>query len=119
MNYNNFLNKQIITKDNNLGIVISFDNEHIVIKLNNLIKTYNPDIAFKTKYLTFKNPKYQKLIDIDLIEKDIAIAKSKQEIEEIRKQHFHRLKSINQTYRRMFIKARKLKMLFGGDYDYQ
>lgn len=55
MNYNDFLNKQIINKNNETGVVLSFDKEHIVIKYSADVKMYSSDIAFRTGFLTFKN----------------------------------------------------------------
>lgn len=118
MNYNDFLNKQVVNKYNELGVVLSFDNEHIIVKYPNDEKTYNPDIAFKTGFLAFKNKSLKRLIDQDLLDKDIAAKKKEEELAENHRKHLARRKKVNETYKRMHAKNRMLLTLFGKDFIY-
>lgn len=118
MNYNDFLNKQVVNKNNELGVVLSFDNEHIIVKYPNDEKTYNPDIAFKTGFLAFKNKSLKRLIDQDLLDKDIAAKKKEEELAENHRKYLARRKKVNETYKRMYAKNRMLLALFGKDFIY-
>lgn len=118
MNYNDFLNKQIINKNNETGVVLSFDKEHIVIKYSADVKMYSSDIAFRTGFLTFKNKNLKKLIEQDLLEKDIAAKKKEEEQAENHRKYLARRKKVNETYKRMCAKNRMLLALFGRDFIY-
>ena len=66
MNKEQFLNKEIINKNNERGLVVSFDDEHIVIKYENEERTYCPDVAFKNKSSSIKRFKEQSKKDKNL-----------------------------------------------------
>ena len=118
MNYNDFLNKQVANKNKQVGVVLSFDNEHIIVKYPNDEKTYHPDIAFKTGFLTFKNKSLKRIIDQDLLDKDIATKKKEEELAENCRKYLIRRNKVNETYKRMYIKNRMLLALFGKDFIY-
>jgi len=118
MNYNDFLNKQVVNKNNELGVVLSFDNKYIIVKYPNDEKTYNPDVAFKTGFLAFKNKSLKRLIDQDLLDKDIAAKKKEEELAENHRKYQARRKKVNETYKRMYEKNGMLLALFGEDFVY-
>ncbi len=118
MNYNLFLNKQIINKNNETGIVLSFDKDHIVIKYPLNTKTYNSDVSFRTGFLSFKNKDLKQLIDQSLFNQNIEAKKKEQEIIEVNKKYFARRKKVNETYKRLCKKNKMLLALFGRDFIY-
>ena len=46
--------KKVVNKNNEVGVVLSFDNDHIIVKYPNDEKTYKPDIALKQVFLLSK-----------------------------------------------------------------
>ena len=118
MNYSNFINKQIINKNNQIGTVISFDKEHIVIKYDSSEKTYNPDIALKNGFLTFIDDELNQLIKEDLDHKEIII-KEKEEIKKSNNQKCTaRRKQIRKMFKDLYKKYKLLQSLFGYDFIY-
>ncbi len=81
----------LMIRNNELCVVLSFDNEHIIVKYPNDEKIYNHDIAFKTGLLAFKNKSLKRLIDQDLLDKDIG-AKKKEELAENHEKYLTRRK---------------------------
>lgn len=114
MDYANFINKEVINKNNEVGIVLMFDDEHIVIKYPSETKTYNPDVAFKTGYITFKNKELKQAISQDVAQKnEIAIRKEKDNQSLLLKKKIAR-----KTYSMLLRKAKYLQILFGSDFVY-
>lgn len=118
MNYNDFINKQVINKNNEIGIVLSFDEINIVIKYPSEEKTYSPDVAFKTKFLIFKEDKLKNLIDQELHKKDVETQEKQNQIADFEKKYLIRKKKINETYDKLVQKNRTLLSLFGNDFIY-
>lgn len=118
MNYKNFLNKQVVNKNNEVGVVLSFDSDHIVIKYLSDEKTYYPDTAFKSGFLTFKSKRLKQLIDQDLLNKEIANKKKEKELAEKHKKYNTKRTTVNKIYKRLCAKNRILLALFGNDFIY-
>ncbi len=118
MNKEQFLNKEIINKNNDVGVVISFDDEHIVVKYQNEEKTYCPDVAFKNKYLSFLDDSLNYLVDKELLNKEESEQLHEKVAQNNHKIAVNRLKKINELYKKMSMKNQVMKCLFGGDFQY-
>ena len=118
MNYCDFLNKQIINKNGDTGVVLSFDKDHIVVKYPFGEKTYSSEVTFKVGFLTFKNKNLQRLIDQELINQEEATKKKEEEISENHKKYLLKRKRVNLTYARLCKKYNMLLFLFGRDFIY-
>ena len=118
MNYKQFLNKKIINKNNEQGIITFFDDEHIKVKYLEKETTYSSEISFKNKYLTFIDTKLQSLIEEDLLKKENKRLQKEKAFEENNKIVIKRNKTILEQYRKLYQKNRILHCLFGRDFDY-
>lgn len=117
-NYQEYLNKPIINKNNESGVLTSIDNEHTIIKYVNYEKTYCTSIAFKNGFISFLDSHLQECITQELNEIE-AKEKAKEEvIDKNNKACLERFKKIDQTYKRLCEKNSVLLTLFGGDFIY-
>ena len=96
MNKEQFLNKEIINKNNERGLVVSFDDKHIVIKYENEERTYCPDIAFKNKFLSFLDNSLNLSFYEDLSIKEELKLQHEKEAEANRKIVINRSKKIKE-----------------------
>jgi hypothetical protein len=118
MNYKDFINLPITNRENESGVVISFDEGSIVIQYQETVKKYHPSVAFRNGYITFNDLKVQEIISRHLLELE-SIAKVKLDINAINLQKFIIKKDkVNKIYRRLEEKNRALKELFGSDFNY-
>ena len=118
MNFNEFINKEVITIDNQLGIVTSIDKEHLVVKYLEIEKTYNTEIVFKNKYLKFTNLELNEKID-DFINKKVdADIKEKKLFEDNKNASITRQHKVNALYKKISMKYYFMKTLFGSDFKY-
>ena len=116
--YTEFLNKEVINTNNERGEVIAFDKDYIVVKYSDSTKTYNSELPFKNKFLSFLDNRLNKLIEEDLENKEI---KQKEKDDEIKKSHqkvIIRRQKINELNQKIELKYRQLKKLFGPDFIY-
>ena len=118
MNKEQFLNKEIINKNNERGLVVSFDNERIVIKYENKEITYCPDVAFKNEFLSFLDSSLNLLINEDLSIKEELKLQHEKEAEDNHKTVINRSKKINKLYKKISAKNATLQSLFGRDFKY-
>ena len=118
MNKEQFLNKEIINKNNERGLVVSFDDEHIVIKYENEERTYCPDVAFKNKFLSFLDSTLNILIEEDLNQKEEQRLQHEKEVADNHRKVVNRSKKINELYKKISAKNNTLQSLFGRDFQY-
>ena len=118
MNKEQFLNKEIINKNNEKGVVIFFDDEHIVVKYQNEEKTYNPTVAFKNKFLSFLDKSLNLLIDKELFNKEESKVQQEQVAQNNHKIAINRYKKINEHYKKIARKYSIMQSLFGSDFRY-
>jgi hypothetical protein len=119
MNYNQFINQEVINSNNETGIVIRFDDEHITIKYQNGEKTYNRYIAFKNKFLMFKTDFLNKEIDEDLLLKDL-IDEEQKKLEQLKQEKYkNKVQKVKNCFNKYYYKEKALKNLFGSDYEYK
>ena len=118
MNKEQFLNKEIINKNNEKGLVVFFDDEHIVIKYETEEKTYFPEVAFKTKFLSFLDTTLNFLIEEDLKVKEEDRAQREKQVAENHRKSVVRTKKINELYKKISAKNSALQSLFGRDFQY-
>ena len=118
MNYNQLINKEVINKNNQKGVVVSCDSQYIVVKYQNEEKTYNPDIAFKSKFITFTDDNLNRLIEGDLSDKAKVDNYNQELIETIHKSVVTKNKKILDYYDKISEKNGVLQVLFGGDFLY-
>ena len=62
MNNEQYINQLVIDYKGEKASIVSLDDEHVVIKQNNELITYNTQIAFKNKALVFVNEELNKLM---------------------------------------------------------
>lgn len=118
MNREQFLNKEVINKNNQKGIVISFDDKYIVIRYQDEDKIYVPDPAFKNGFLSFTDDNLNSLINDDLQCKKIAEEQKEKELEKIKKEAIQRIQRINEINDKLIRKWFDLQKLFGEDFIY-
>ena len=118
MDYTLFINKEIINKNNIKGIVISFDKEHIVIRYESDEKTYNPDIAFKSKFLSFVDDSLNTLIEENLFNKEQEQIQKEVTAKDNRRKAVNRTKKVREMYTKLERKNRMMMSLFGRDFLY-
>ena len=118
MNYKDFLNAKVVNKNNEEGVVLAFDKEHVVVKYSNDEKTYNPDVAFKTGFLFFENKQLQQLISDDLSIKEEIAKQAEEAQKESERKDLARRKKVNEEYKKLSIKNNILLSLFGADFEY-
>ena len=118
MNCQQFLHKEVINKNNEKGQVLSFDENHIVIKYTQVEKTYNPDIAFKNGFLTFIDESLNNIF-LNKVSENIKTQEEEQKL--FKKNHeivAQRHREILKAYRKLKKKNEVMKTLFGGDFVY-
>ena len=118
MNYNQLINKEVINKNNQKGVVVSINPQYLVVKYQNEEKTYNPDIAFKSKFITFTDDNLNRLIEGDLSDKAKADNYNQELIEAIHKSVITKNKRILDYFDKISEKNGVLQVLFGGDFLY-
>ncbi|MDY6430994.1 MAG: hypothetical protein SPL00_04310 [Bacilli bacterium] len=118
MNREMFLNKEIINKSNQRGVVTYFDETHLKVKYEKEEKTYSSLVAFKNKFLSFLDDSLNALIEEELSIKEQE--ESKNEAEKIKNQSDIALrnKKAAEEYKRLSSKNSILQSLFGNDFIY-
>ena len=118
MNYNDFLNQPILNKNQESGLVLSFDENHIVIQYPSTKKIYHPDVAFKNHFLVFENHDLQRLIEQDQSEKEAASKKKEAQVAENNRKYLAKRRRVNLKYSELCRKNRLLLILLGCDFVY-
>ena len=118
MNKEQFLNKEIINKNNEKGLVVFFDDDHIIIKYQTEEKTYFPEVAFKNKFLSFLDSALNILIGEDLNQKEEQRLQREKEVADNHRKVVNRSKKINELYKKISAKNNALQSLFGRDFQY-
>lgn len=117
-NYSQFIDKEIITKNGNKGLVVDLTDERITIKFPTAQEMYKPDVAFKSSYIKFINEslhsQMMKIINNDDEEKE----KHQAVIDKINKEAQKRNKRASQLFLELEKKDKDLKRLFGRDFIY-
>ena len=115
MDYKQFIDKTVITKNQDIGQTVSFDNERIIVRFNNGDKTYNPKVAFTNRFLTFKDEHLNHLINAEFVEKENQIIEQR---DRAHKKAITRYKKVNALYQQLKKKDQIMKQLFGRDFIY-
>lgn len=118
MNYKKYINQKIINKNNEIGLVVSFDDEHITIKYLDKKITYNSEVSFKNKYLSFIDSNLQYLIEQNLLSKEDQTLQREKMFEDNNKAVIKRNKAILEQYKKVSLKNKELCSLFGRDFIY-
>ena len=118
MNREQFVNKEIVNKDNQKGIVVSFDENLLVVRYEKEQKTYSPDIAFKSKYLSFLDEGLNKLIDEYISNKEQEESEKEQTRIRNHSLAIARNKRVSEGYAKLSAKNDVLHHLFGKDFEY-
>ena len=118
MNYKQFLNKKVISKNNEQGVVTKFDDEHISIKYLDKEITYNFEISLKNKFLIFADANLQSLIDKYLLNEEDKKLQKEKLFEDNNKIAIKRNKTITEQHKKLFQKYKELCFLFGKDFIY-
>jgi len=115
---NELVNKEIINKNGDKGIIVSFDGENIVVEYPKETKTYNLDVAFKSGFLSFSDDKYNQRMVQELSAKEELEKQKEETYKNNSKISINRRKKVNETYKILSQKGRVLKGLFGSDFEY-
>jgi len=118
INVEEYINKEIINQNDEVGTVLSFDQDRIFIKYPNCEKSYSSEIAIKSGFITFKDSFLNELIRLEFktIEED---QKNKEEENAKKSEEFlAKVREINQTYIELLKKNKVLCDCFGDDFKY-
>lgn len=118
MNKEQFLNKEIINKNSQRGFVMSFDEEHIVIKYEDEQKTYSTDVVFKNRFISFLDKNLNILIEEELANKEHQEMIRKHQIAKNDEIAITRNNRVNEQYDKLYMKNCLLQTLFGCDFLY-
>ena len=118
MNYQLFINQQVINKNNVTGVAISIDEEHVTIKYDSEEKTYNTNIAFKNGFLKFVKDEYNQLMSGDISSKDEIELNKQKEVENNHEHYVKITKEANEEFKVLSAKNSVMKKLFGSDFKY-
>lgn len=118
MNYNQFINQKVTSFKGEKGRIISFDQERVVVQINDRQALYKPNVAFKNKALIFDNDKYNHLINNDLVEQDKAKEAYEKKIQKVTKEAIKITKMSSKKFVELRKKDALLKRYFGDDFDY-
>ena len=118
MNNEQLINKVVINKNNEQGKVISVNGPNITVKYDSEEKTYNFDIAFKNKFLSFLDEVVNQEIDNHLSNKESEEKKNEELVKKNDEIAKKRSNSINTLYEKLYYKNQIMKGLFGGDFIY-
>lgn len=126
MDFQIFLNQNIINKNGELGIVSSIDGNNVVVQYEEVFKTYNTIIAFSKYFLKFVIDIVQNQIELylnevkkkqNILEEQIKDNNAKA-IEKNKKFEEGLDKKIMERYKELWHKDYKMKQLFGQDFKY-
>lgn len=118
MNFELFKEKEIVNQNNERGLVVSFDEEHITVRYENNEKTYNSIISLSNKFLMFLDKNLNDEIEKYLLDKSQQKTKEEKQAQNNNQIVVKRNKKIIKTYERLLIKNRVMKSLFGNDFLY-
>lgn len=118
MEYKDFINKKIINKNNEEGVIQSYDKDYIVIKYSNSEKTYSSNIAFSSGFLTIKDDSLMNQVNENQLQIKELNKKKEETIKETNRKYLLRKKKVNETYKWLLTKSQKLRALFGPDFIY-
>ena len=117
-NFSDFINKEIVNRNNDRGIIESLNNDNVVVKYPNETKTYKTQICFANGFLTFVddqfNQQMKEIIEGNIKQKEEdrqALIKNQEDV-------IHKYKKITEQYRQLCQKDSVMKALFGPDFDY-
>ncbi len=115
---NELINKEVINKNNEKGIVKSIDEKHVVVNFNGVEKTFSTPLTFKNGFLKFVNDEDNELISLYLEEIDKNIAKSKEAKDKQDSETLQRNKRAYDMFVYLSSKHKFLKKIFGNDFIY-
>lgn len=115
---NELINKEVINKNNEKGVVISIDEKHTVVNFDGVEKTFNTLLAFKIGFLKFVNAEDNKIITSKIEEIDQNIRKIKEAKEKQERETLLRNKKAYETLASLTNKHKILMQLFGNDFVY-
>ena len=118
MNNKQFINKEILNKNNEKGVVTHFDDEHIKVRYLDKETTYNVEVAFTNKYLSFVDSKINSFIEEKLHKNEQEKIKKELTAEKNRQISIRRYKTVIEQYKKISQKNRLLQFLFGDDFIY-
>ena len=118
MDYQIFINQKITNKDGDIGHIVSFDNNYILVRYEVGDKKYQTLTALKKKFLLFKDNNLNQLVD-DYLKKE---SQKEKECEEIinrnTKISIDRYRKVNEYHLKIVKKNKTMKWLFGKDFLY-
>ena len=115
MDFKEFIGKEVLNKNNERGQTVSFDEERIIVRFNNVEKIFNPKVAFTSHFLTFVDDKLNRQFNEEFVEKEKETTKRREDMYQLA---ITRHKRVNQLYRTLKSKDQILKFLFGPDFIY-
>ena len=118
ISYNNYINQEIVNKNDEVGTVLSFDKDRIVIKYPNSEKTYSTEIAIKTGFIAFKDTLLEDLLKLELQKSEEEQKKKQEECAEENEKFLAHVREINHVYVELLKKNKVLCELFGNDFKY-
>ena len=118
MNPNEFLSKEIMNKNQEVGTVLSIDENFVVVNFPSGKKTYGTEFTFRQGYLSFVDDNLNALINQYFQNKD-AVQKSRAQAREEKQAEFlAKSAQVNKEYKQLCKKNKNLKKWFGQDFVY-
>ena len=118
MDYQQFINQEIVNSLSQKGVVTKFNDEYVVVKYQDKELTYSKSIAFKNQHLNFVRSELNELIKKDLLEIEEVNTQRVNEFEKNKRIAISRNKRVMNIYKKLSKKNRELKYLFGKDFEY-
>ena len=115
MDYQQFIGKEVLNKNQQRGQTVSFDKDRITVRFINGDKIFNPTVAFSNHFLTFLDDTLNHLVNEEFVKKEKQIIENRQKAH---KKAIDRYKRVNALYQKLKKKDQMLKALFGRDFIY-
>ena len=118
MNKQLFLDKIVINKNNEKGVVTSFDNDYLIIQYQNESKRYHLETSFKNHYLSFEDDSLNSVIKKELSDREETKIQKEKEAMLIHQKYLTKRNKVMKSYLELLNKTINLQKLFGRDFIY-
>lgn len=118
MEYQTFVNQEVVNGRGEEGVVLSLDKEDIVIKYPNGIKTYKRYLALHSGFIKFKDVALNQIAQLTQLQETEEI-NHQLEVEELEKERLRiRREKANELYERLAFRNYVFQNIFGKDFTY-
>lgn len=118
INYKEYINKEIINQNDEVGTVLSFDQDRISIKYPKCEKSYSSEISIKSGFITFKDPFLNESAKLEFKALEEGRMNKAKESAKQSEEFLAKVREINQAHIKLLNKYHVLCSLFGSDFKY-